>query len=847
MTYHKETGAVGISVAELAAFAYPRESPEKLIQKYGFAREERQENVDYGDKERVSPANAGKIMHNSHETDQVSRLDSVLREVPFAMETEYDALPVVVNGIADLVFFDGTLHTVEELKTKSYLPVSITPFDDPSCFAQVVCYAHMLAETEGLSQARIRITFLKRTTGDVVSYSAVFTASLLRSLFTILIRRAGPFLKIFAEKAEKTSNEILRSPFPFQNIREGQRDFVLETFRAIRTGGQLFVSAPTGIGKTMAALYPAVKAVGLGYADRIFYLTAKTVTGVAALEAARTLRNEIPHFYAVLLCARETLCPMRARDKKERDAETCAFCANLHEIYSADGGFLSLRERQNDALLSLLCSEDKIYTPERIKSAAEEYSVCPYELSIALSRYCELIVCDYNYAYDDSVRFRRYFKTPENREKYVFLIDEAHNLPERVRDMYSASVSSEQLEALLQSFRGAQTEIPALYEAVVNAVRLLEDVRKKCRDGEYIRTENDEEIVCGYYKSNTADEAFVKGFARLSSEIAKHIRGMGDYTAELAPYRRIFQKVAFVCSFFDERFCFFAEKDGNSVRVDLLCLDPSELIGRMNQAARSVVQFSATLSPMEYYKTVCGCPRAAELDLPSPYQKENLCLIAYDGLSARFSDRKQTASETAYVISEAISAKKGNYLVYFSSYAHMKTVFRHFSRLAQDVTVIVQKPGMSYRERRRFLSVFGDDRYSNVVGFCVLGGTFSEGIDLAGEKLIGAIIVGMGTPGLSAQRNIMMEYYDHTMEKGREFAYVYPGMNKVLQAAGRVIRSENDRGMVLLIDDRYGEPSVKALFPSHWRHLRYTGDPVSLRHILGEFWTSGDSTASPTV
>ena len=291
-----------------------------------------------------------------------------------------------------------------------------------------------------------------------------------------------------------------------------------------------------------------------------------------------------------------------------------------------------------------------------------------------------------------------------------------------------------------------------------------------------------------------------------------------------------------MCSFFDERFCFFAEKTGEQVNVDLLCLDPSDIIRRMNTAAKAVIQFSATLSPMEYYKTVSGTPNAAELDLASPYDRENLCLVAYDSVSTRFGDRKNSAYEVAEAIAEAISVKEGNYLVYFSSYSYMKTVFRHFAPMMPEATLVMQKAGMSYKERERFLSVFGDRRYRNVVGFCVLGGMFSEGIDLTGEKLIGAVIVGTGMPGLSAKRNIMMEYYDSTMEKGREFAYIFPGMNKVLQAAGRVIRSEEDRGMVLLIDDRYGEPGTRLLFPEHWRHLRYTGDPRSLRHILAEFW-----------
>jgi Rad3-related DNA helicase len=402
--------------------------------------------------------------------------------------------------------------------------------------------------------------------------------------------------------------------------------------------------------------------------------------------------------------------------------------------------------------------------------------------------------------------------------------------------MYSASVSSELIDELLKVCRGGVAEIPELWHKLTEAKEELDRIRKLCREGEYMKQENGEDIRCGYYKNNAVPDRFVKVFAELTTALNKQINGMGDYASDLAPYRNLFRKLSFVCSFFDDHFCFFAEKAGDAVRVDLLCLDPSEIISAMSRAAKAVIQFSATLSPMEYYKSSSGCPRAAELDLPSPYDKDNLCLVAFDSISTRFSDRKDSAYDTALAIAEAISAKEGNYIVYFSSYAHMKTVFNHFARMMPEVTMVMQKSGMSYRERERFLAVFGDKRYQNVVGFCVLGGMFSEGIDLAGEKLIGVIIVGTGMPGLSVPRNIMMEYYDNTEEKGREFAYIYPGMNKVLQAAGRVIRSETDRGIVLLIDDRYGEPATKMLFPPHWRHMRYTGDLESLGYILREFW-----------
>ena len=272
--------------------------------------------------------------------------------------------------------------------------------------------------------------------------------------------------------------------------------------------------------------------------------------------------------------------------------------------------------------------------------------------------------------------------------------------------------------------------------------------------------------------------------------------------------------------------------------MQVLCLDPAGIIDLMLRSAKASILFSATLSPGEYYQNVTGSPDSVYLDLPSPYDPKNLCLTAFDGISTRFNDRRDTREETAEIIAQAVSEKEGKYIAYFPSYEYMRAVCRKFRDILPDVPVILQKQGMSYKEREQFIRVFSGSKYPHVVGFCVLGGMFSEGIDLQGDSLIGVIIVGTGLPGLSAELNLVAEYYENTMEKGREFAYVYPGMNKVLQAAGRVIRSETDKGMVLLIDDRYSTPEMKLLFPPHWEHIRFTGDPASLERILEGFWNA---------
>jgi Rad3-related DNA helicase len=361
-----------------------------------------------------------------------------------------------------------------------------------------------------------------------------------------------------------------------------------------------------------------------------------------------------------------------------------------------------------------------------------------------------------------------------------------------------------------------------------------------CTENEFFRTgENGEEISGGFYEAGRVPDALVRAAAEMAKLMLRCIREGADASEILTePYAKL-SKFVFAAGFFDERFRFFASREGSEVTAEILCLDPSGILRAMTKIARSVILFSATLSPIEYFREVTGLKKASALELESPYERDNLCLIAYDALSTRFSDRRGTAEDCAEIIAEAISARPGNYLVYFPSYDYMKRVCRLFTQVMPEAAVVMQRPGMSYRERERFIGIFHErtdltDEYT--VGFCVLGGMFSEGIDLAGERLIGAVIVGTGMPQLSAERNIMSAYYDEKTERGRDFAYVCPGMNKVLQAAGRVIRSETDRGMVLLIDDRWAEPSMRLLFPKHWRHMRFTGDVYSMRVMLEEFW-----------
>ena len=660
------------------------------------------------------------------------------------------------------------------------------------------------------------------TDGKVSNTSWTCDKDRLVEMTSSLLARAIPFARI-AYRRGAALPALAELVFPFASIREGQREFITAAYRAIGEGKRLLCAAPTGVGKTMSALYPAVRAVGAGKADKVFCLCAKNVTGKAAAEAAARLGELAPELRSITVISKERSCAYRAEGFSAlRCRRGCPLLSKL--------GTASYEARRDAALLRLLGAGPS-FSPEDVASAAAEYSVCPYELSLDLSEYCDVVICDYNYVFDFSIRFRRYFE--DVREKYVFIIDEAHNLPKRGRDTYSARLGDRFLAAartlIDENFPG-DTELSGSLSALSSAfdeIRELALAEAQLADGE--------ETSFGFWRSGELPLTLASSAAAFSRTLTAKMRASGAISRDVEKLDGAIRKFVDVCGLFDEKFTFFAQVVGGELETSLLCLDPSELLDRAMSVARSAILFSATLSPIDYFADVCGCPDAATLELASPYAKENLLLVAVDSVKTTLTERDFTAEEVAELILCVAEGREGNYIAYFPSYAYLDKVLKVFKRMADGVTVLRQSPGMSRAERAAFLSAF-EETDGTKIGFCVLGGMFSEGIDLAGERLIGAIVVGTGMGQITSEQNILKEYYDATREDGMAYAYVYPGFNNVLQAAGRVIRGENDRGVVVLIDERYGDPAIQRLFPKHWGHIKFTSDPFTLAELIGRFW-----------
>lgn len=680
--------------------------------------------------------------------------------------------------------------------------------------------AYLYMAERRCAAVRMRTILCHPAEGTQAEYEETVTQAAAEKFFAKLRLCLG---RVAAEEVDRVSRRLptLRElKFPYRGRRQSQDDLMQAAYRAMKHGRRLFACAPTGTGKTAGVLYPALRALGAGLCERVFYLTPKTTTARAAAEALARFTEVGARLRAVVLTSKERICT-----EKMACRDPLAPCR-----YFRAGG-----EREEEAALSLLASPAVPVTEREIRAAAAEYGVCPYELSLRYSMFCDVIICDYNYLFDTRVYLRRYFDRPGN---YCFLIDEAHDLLERAREMYSCSLSLSTLDELLLYCRGeaAAGEIIAavkdLRALFVGRVRAALAGERKYEDAD------------GVTHAFAAEKQPPNELFFAASRVAEMgIRSLGDRGLPLAFRRQLaamcypLRDFALRADLYSDRFETFYLRDGEEYAVRAVCLDPAAIVGERLSRGTSAVLFSATLTPLDYYRAVLGGGGADEtLLLDSPFEAENLCVAVMDKINTRFTARTESAPVIAEAVYAMISARRGNYFVFCPSFAYMDEVCRYFHNRYPEVRILAQKKGAGVAAREEFLSAFAADPKETLVGFCVTGGVFAEGIDLAGSRLIGAAVVGVAIPQPTPEREAMCAYYGDLYEQGKEFAYLYPGMNRVLQAAGRVIRTEEDRGTLLLIDDRFGDPLYRDLIPAHWRHLKFTGDAAAAGTLFRRFW-----------
>lgn len=745
-------------------------------------------------------------------------------EVELRNATRLDGVTFYVKGRADGIICHNGHYTIDEIKTVGEKQFS-SGIVDKLHIAQLYCYAYFLCCAKGLKSVNTRIVYYNIDSDEVDYHEKVLMAEELRGFYSRLLERVLWRAQFLRARYSERMPAAATAPFPYSSLRDSQSDMIKECYRDIKQGNRLFCQAPTGIGKTVSSLYPSVKRMGEGMADKIFYLTSKASIKREAYNAICKMNAAGASLKGIVLSSREQMCANDAA--RERGGRLSASCRPELCPYAT-----AYYDKVSDAIKELMASGD-CFDSTAIKSFAKLRGICPYELSLDLSELCDVIVCDYNYVFSPSVYLKRYFDESlgGGREKYVFLVDEAHNLPDRARAMFSSRLSSDDIESLIPLLG----ESSKLTDACLSLLKSFENLEKLCADNMKYDGEGN---AVGYSVERSLPENFIRDINTFSEKCDGWMRYNEDHAAYLAVEDLSYRIFEFkkICECFDRHYLTFINTAGHKVSLLLYCLDPSHNLSVALERAVASVLFSATLTPTDYFADILGGgDKTVSVRFASPFPRENLCVVAVDSISTRYEDREKTNKKIAACIAATVSAKVGNYMVFFPSYSYMEAVHKIFKAKYPKVATLPQKKNMTASEREAYLGEFCDDGKLRI-GFCVLGGSFSEGIDLPGKRLIGTVVVGVGLPGISDENNIIRDYYEEKCNMGYDYAYTFPGMNAVLQAVGRVIRTETDTGIAVLIDDRYAEPKYKELFPEEWKGMKLVGDARSLAEIARRFW-----------
>lgn len=744
-----------------------------------------------------------------HRKIQRSMKGNYQAEVSLKRESEYEDVIIQVEGRADGIFTEDGEFWIDEIKgTYGNLQAMEVPV--PVHRAQAMCYGWIYGEKEGLSQIGIQMTYSHLDTEDTRRFREIFSMEELKNWYQKLLDDYHKWIScsLSWKKERNASMKDLQFPFPY---REGQREIVSGVYHTVSSKKTLFVQAPTGVGKTMSAIFPSVRAIGEGKGETLFYLTAKTITGTVAWEAFHTLRENGLKFKVTAITAKEKLCFL---DSPECTPEKCPY---------AKGHF----DRVNDAVYELWTTEE-VYSREVIRAHAEKWQVCPFEMCLDLSVWVDGVICDYNYAFDPNVHLKRFFGENISGD-YIFLIDEAHNLVERGREMYSAEISRQTLFTLRKKIR---KHFPKLARALDKASRQM------------LELEEDLKASQNPYQVLSNPGVLPITFLTISGELEEILEEKNleeELRKEILEFYFVVRDFLNVSELVDENYVVYTECFGeNDFRLRLFCVNPAANLSEYLKKGRSAVFFSATLFPMLYYRELLTTETDAYgIYVQSPFSAKNRRILIGSDVSSRYTRRNHTEyRKIAEYISRCVWQRQGNYMVFFPSYRLMEDVYQVYEEeFSVDwVRCIRQNSDMTEREREEFLEEF-QSREGTLVGFCVLGGIFSEGVDLTGESLIGAIIVGTGLPQIGSEREILKEYYDRKKQSGFDYAYRYPGMNKVLQAAGRVIRTKEDRGVILLLDDRFLGRDYGEIFPREWKD-RSSCRLNTVEEAVSRFWRS---------
>ena len=725
-------------------------------------------------------------------------------EVPLKIQMPCDGFVLQIEGRADGVLKDDGKVLIDEIKgilrSLEHLEAPV-----PVHLAQAKCYAYIYAVQNSLKCIDVQMTYCQMETEEIRRFCQEFEFQELQTWFQDLVTQYEKWAKFEIEWRNVRNDSIRQIEFPFP-YREGQRDLVASVYRTILRKKKLFIQAPTGVGKTMATVFPAVRAMGEGLGEKIFYLTAKTIMRTVAEQAFSLLKEKGLLYKTITLTAKEKICFC---EEAECNPDACPY---------AKGHF----DRVNDAVFDLITHSGD-WSREVLEEQAKKHMVCPFEMSLDVSNWADAVICDYNYAFDPQAHLKRFF-SESGKGEYLFLIDEAHNLVERGREMYSASLYKEDL---LEVRKMVKAEDPKLAKGLSECNQQFLELKRECE----------------HYQ-------ILKSVSHIALKLMNVLSKLEDYLEECKDAekkKRVLDFYFAVRSFLnihdimDENYVIFSEmmEDGR-FQIKLFCVNPAVNLQNYLEQGNSTIFFSATLLPVHYYKKLLSVEKDDyAVYAHSSFPQENKFLFIGTDVSTRYTRRgESTYQRFARYIAVMAEQKKGNYMAFFPSYRFLEEVHTCFLECVDhEVDSICQVSYMDEEQREEFLEEFEREREKSLVAFCVMGGIFSEGIDLTDDKLIGAVIAGTGLPQVCTEREILKQYFNAADMDGFDYAYLYPGMNKVLQSAGRVIRTESDRGVILLLDDRFRAMRYREVFPREWQQYQL-GSVKNLEQEIRTFWES---------
>lgn len=738
-----------------------------------------------------------------HRKLQQSMDENYQSEVSLKTVYQGKQFDIQLEGRCDGIWQKENQIIIDEIKTGEHTFEQLEDATLQLFMAQAKIYAYIYALQEKLEEVVVMVRYFCTQDEKIDEYQNQYSFDELNNYYQETMKEYEKWL-IFLDKYRQNRQKKLQAlQFPYNNYRKGQRELSIAVYRTLSQEKCLFMEAPTGTGKTLSTLFPALKAMGEYNQGRIFYLTAKTITRQVALDTMKLFEEQQSEIKTIEISAKEKICFM---NECKCNPDYCPFAKNYYQ-------------KQKLAIWDLL-NNGHFYSREQISEVAKKYECCPFELSLDLSLYSDVIVCDYNYLFDPQVYLKRFFELEET-DSY-FLVDEGHNLISRAREMYSKALSLQ----LIKDFKKLLPKHHRKHHKILQQfIEYSDDTKRLLKNKNYIFQKElpDKLIDLGYRWS----EYFRDFLFELKEDIPTWVQNL------------YFDLMSFlkISEYYDDHFSFLVELVNHELQFKIFCLDPAHFIKQKLDFGKGSVLFSATLSPVQYYQNLLvGHTDDLTFRQSSPFNQNQFQVLVADYLPMTYKYRSQVVDSLCELIKKATDIKAGNYFCFFPSFSYMEEVYQRYIQLYPEAEVLIQSRELKDVEKEAFLANFQAQNEQVVLGFCVLGGVFSEGIDLKKNRLIGSIIVSVGLPQISKEQEELKRYFDEKNQQGFYYIYQLPGFNKMMQAAGRVIRTEEDRGVILLIDQRFSRKDYMQLYPSHWSKGVVVHDLFSMLNQLKQFW-----------